>query len=305
VELLRWQWRLANRGVVTAVIDPKRGEMVSQAERVLSEAARGTKVEGHTVVVAAEKDGGGSERPPVEAVVTFDPRLPICILRVDGHEVTPSIWPVRERRAAPPPGRSSASWIVLVAIAVAVVGAGIYFVSRWQGAAARGGELGATHRARSGLFIAHFPEDLEAKAAVMPTGVDAIVLQDKAKSMVIVIAALPADPTLARDPWAIHQRLHDEALANLPSGVARFEASLRRDETCLGERGAAVAGSLKQTASTNARVWSCAFARGDSSYLVLTMVSESASNADQRRARAIVDATELTRLAELGTIPPH
>ena len=258
------------------------------------------------MVVTSETESGGSERPAIEAVVTFDPRQPICVLRVDGHEVAPSIWPVRERRTgAAPAGRSSAMGIVLVAMAVALVGAGVYFVSSRRPDAAAAGTLGATHRARSGLFIAHFPDELEAKTAVMPTGVDAVVLQDKARSMVIVIAALPPDPTLARDPWAIHQRLHEEALTNLPIGVGRFEGSLRRDETCLGERGAAVAGSLRQTASTNARVWSCAFAHRDSSYLVLTMVSESASNADQRLARAIVDATDLTRLAELGTIAPR
>jgi len=190
-------------------------------------------------------------------------------------------------------------------VAVAIVSAVVFLVARHQdGAAPIAGELAGLHRSPSGLFIAHFPGDFEAKAAVVPSGIDGIVLQEKSKSTAIVITAISADPALARDPWAVQQRLRDEALANLPKGAARFEESARRDETCFGAPGAAVIGQLKQTSATSARVWSCAFSRGASSYLVLTMVAESASTEDHKRARTIVDATELTRLGELGTLEP-
>ena len=38
----------------------------------------------------------------------------------------------------------------------------------------------------------------------------------------------------------LQQRLHGEAVANLPKGIARYEEGARREETCLGKPGAVV-----------------------------------------------------------------
>ena len=68
---LRWEWTLANGGRVAAEIDPKQGrELVLVSGRIASEAPRGTKIDGHSVVVAAQ---AGSRNPEsLTAVASFE-----------------------------------------------------------------------------------------------------------------------------------------------------------------------------------------------------------------------------------------
>jgi hypothetical protein len=306
VGLLRWEWTLANRGSVSAVVDTDLGvETVLQGERLLSEAQRGSRSEGHTVLVEAPRDPDRSERPPIEAVVTFDPLLPICILRVDGHDVAPSAWPVRQRVASPPPTSPPWGSYILGALFVVAAFVALYTaVTRIREASgAKLGPLDGTHRARNGLFIAHYPEDLSARPAVLPSDVGGIRLENKAKTTFVVLAAAPADFVGGQDPWALQKRLLDEALANVPKGHARYEEVSRNDETCVGERGAVVTGILSESGTTTARIWSCAFEHDGAGYLALTMVTEPTTAETTKAVRGIVDATELTHLAELGSAP--
>jgi hypothetical protein len=297
---------LANGGVVTAVIEGEGSvESISQGTRVLSRAPRGSRADGHTVVVTPEDRLDRSERPPIEAVVAFDPSAPICILRVEGQEVTPTAWPVRERRV-PPPAASRPWGMHLLALlgAAALVLTMLAFMWLRKGSPSEpDAKLVSTHRASNGLFVAHFPADLEARAPVLPTGVGGVVLEDKPKWISVVIAGFPLDATIARDPWAIQQLLRDEALVNVPKGAARFEEATRRDDTCLGERGAVVAGNLVQDSTRRGHIWSCAFIHDSTGYLTLFMLDERASSSEEHRVRTIIDATELTKLANLGGAP--
>jgi hypothetical protein len=305
VEHLRWQWTLANGGNVTAVIDAARGiEIVQQEARVLAEAPRGTRPEGHTVLISPKLNVDGSERPPVEAIVTFDPTRPICILRVDGHDVAPLSWPIRAKPAPPPPTRPSAIPFMLALAVATVLAIGWFYLRSSAGAGGSPlGRLRGTHRSNNGLFIAHFPEELDAKPAVLPNGVGGVLLVDKPKTSAIVLGATPSDPWTPHDAWALQQRLHDEALANLPKGKARFEESSRSEEICVGEHGAVVTGYLTEKSVRRAIVWSCAFERDGAGYIALYMLVEPAPSDGAARLRAIVDATELTHLAERGGAP--
>ena len=56
-------------------------------------------------------------------------------------------------------------------------------------------------------------------------------------------------------------------------------------------------------APTKARVWSCAFVNEDTGYFMLSMLAEPVEPADEGRAKSIFDATELTKLAEIGSMP--
>jgi len=301
---LRWQWTLANGGNVTAVIDlDAQSEVVSQGSKVLSRSARGAKPEGHTVVVEPEPQPGDSERPPMEAVVTFSPAAPICILRVDGHEVSPKVWPVRQRRVEPPKAQIPVGTYVLlgvVAIALVIGGLVVRSLRKDTPPPAADDRLTNIHRSANGLFVAHFPRDLEAKPAILPPGAGGVVLEDKAKATSIVIGALTLAESEPRDPWALQQRLRDEALANLSKGGARYEELARREETCVGEPGAVVAAQLVSRGTRTAKIWSCAFVHGTAGYIMLYMLAEPVDATDERRARSILEATELTRLADLG-----
>lgn len=303
--LLRWQWTLANGGIVVAVLDVERGvEAVWQGDRVLSERPRGALADGHAVVVAPAARPDGSVRPSVEAVVTFDPRAPICVLRVDGHEVAPSAWPVRARRTAPVrPARAWGAHLVTLVLLAALIAAGVFLVAmKGKPSTPEDPLLRGTHRAPSGLFIAHFPGELTPKDALLPSGVSGLVLEDAPVTLTLVLAAAPSAMGL-RDPWLLQQRLRDEALANVPKGLARFEETSRVEETCLGERGAVVTGQLAHGSVRRARVWSCAFVHDGAAYFMLYALEEPASAETERRARAILDATELTRLADVGPPP--
>lgn len=304
---LRWEWTLANGGTITADVDTDRQiETVLQGTRVLAEAPRGSALDGHTVLVEPRRAPDQSDRPPLEVVVTFDPTLPICILRLDGHDVAPSVWPVRKRPAPPPPARDWGKPIMLGLFVATLIVTGILLASRRSDAPSSkkiAGHLPGTFRAMNGLFIAHFPEELEAKLAMLPNGVAGVLLEDKEKSVSIVIAASPPDPNVLQEPWAIQQRLRDEALANVPKGIARFVEGGRRDDTCVGEHGALVTGNLMHKTSHRGRVWSCAFVREGAAYLALYSVAEPAAAGAEQSARAIIEATELTHLADIGTIP--
>ncbi|MBX3228037.1 MAG: hypothetical protein KIT84_27570 [Labilithrix sp.] len=302
---LRWQWKLANRGVVTAEIDRATSrESVQQDGRVLSECARGGKPDGHVVAVAPAIAAGLSERPPLEAVVSFDPTLAICVLRVDGHEVGPTAWPVKERKVVevkpPKPWGTYALFGVLLAGAAVLL---FFRLTRPPEPPPPDRSLHGTTRALNGLFIAHYPPEMEAKPAVFPASASGIAIEDKEQRLSIVLAAVPQDSAASHDAWGLQQRLRDEALANVPKGIARFEETARRDERCLGEPGAVVVGRLAHGSSRRARVWSCAFVHEGAGYFVLYSVAEPADDAAEKRARTILDSTELTRLADLGAPP--
>src|SRR5688572_15207228 len=88
----RWEWTLPDGVRIAATLDPdERVESVFVGERLVSQAPRGTKPAGH----ALEKPSG--------VVVRFQPGALICILRVDGEEVSPNVWPVRKRVGRPKP----------------------------------------------------------------------------------------------------------------------------------------------------------------------------------------------------------
>lgn len=302
---LRWQWTLSHGGGVAAEIDVEAGtETISQGSRVLSRCPRGGKPAGHSVLVAADRAPGRSERPPIEAVIVFEPLLPICVLRVDGDEVAPTLWPVRQRPARPAEERPWARY-VLGGLSVAALLTCVVVVRsrRCDAPSLADRDLGRVHRASSGLFVAHYPDDLVARVAILPGGVGGVVLEDETRTTNIVIAATTAGASGARDPWALQHLIRDEAIANLSKGVGKYEESGRRDETCLGTPGAVVTGRILANGDRHAKVWSCAFVRDDAGYFTLYMLPEPALGEDERRLRSILDATELTRLADLGPSP--
>ena len=301
---LRWLWTLANRGRVEATIDPAtKEEIVAQDGKVLSRSARGGKPDGHVVTVAAGVVEDGSERPPIEAVLTFAPSAPICILRVDGEEVAPSSWPTRERAAAPPPASPARPWLrwFLIAVGIALVVLAAVRLSRSQREPPpKSTALDVTYRAPSGLFVAHHPKDLEPRPAVLPASASGVVLEDRGKAMALVVIAAELDAAAPRDPWTLQQRFHAEALANLTGqvrGGATYDESGRRDETCHGKPGAVTTGALMLRDTKLARLRACAFVADDTGYLVLSSLSEPASKEDERLLHSIVDAVEPTHLA--------
>jgi hypothetical protein len=289
---LRWQWRLANGGRVTAVIEAG-VEVISQGERVLSRAARGSLPEGHRVLVTPDMQPGTSERPPIEAVVTFAQNAPVCVLRVDDQEIAPLAWPVRARVADPPP-KPRLGWLyalaglALLAILVTVVRSRSETPSTAPG-------LGRTYRCPNGLFVAHYPEDFDATVAVLPAAVSGVVLADKAKTSAILIATAPG----SRDPWSLQQRLHAEALANMPTDGTYAEVG-RGEGPCVGRPGAIVIGRILRGGKPTARIWTCAFANENAGYFAMTTLPEPVSDDVERGARVVVERTELTKLADLS-----
>jgi len=298
----RWEWRLPGGERVTATLDTTTGtEAVLVDGNLVSKAARGTKSEGHVVTVRR-----ASSEPVTEpAVVAFDPRLLICVLRVGREEITPDQWPRPQRgKGLGPPRRSSPLGIlVVVLLAAAVVGGGIAVAMRVRAWSREPGPLAGVHRADNGLFVAHFPASFQTRPAVLPPGVGGLVLEDRKRDEAIVIVSL-AFPEGLGDPWALQKRAHGEALANLPRGGGAHVETARSDGTCLGQPGAVVIGRVTSTRGTPAAVWSCAFFRGGDGYLVMYALDEAANAADAQRLRSIVDATELTRLANMSEAPP-
>jgi hypothetical protein len=284
----RWEWRLPGGERVAATLDRESGvESVLVGDRLASQCPRGAKPEGHLAL-------------PSKATVTFDPRVLVCVLRIDGEEIAPATWPVPERRAErAPPSRSLPSALVLV-VAALVVGVVALLVLRVTRVPARAsGEMTGVHRAESGLFVAHFPPAFAARPAVVPHGTSGLALVDDDHADAVVIVAV-ASPDATRDVWLLQKRFHGEALANVPRADGRYEELARRDDTCLGLAGAVVVGRITNRSGEPAHVWSCAVTRGDVGYLVMSSLRESASVDDERRVRRVVDATELTRLGEVG-----
>jgi hypothetical protein len=288
---LRWEWRLANGGRVRAVIEAG-VEIVSQRDRVLSTATRGSLPEGHRVLVTPDLQAGTSERPPVEAVITFAANAPICVLRVDEQEVAPLAWPKRARVADPPP-KPRLGW--LYAVAGLALLAALFSIVRSRSEAPPTIPLGRTYRSPNGLFVAHHPDDLEATPAVLPAFASGVVLADKAKTAAILFATAPG----LRDPWALQQRLHAEALANVPSDGTYAEIA-RRDGTCVGRPAAIVIGRIVRSGNPTARIWTCAFANEHAGYFAMTTLLEPVSDDVERGARVVVERTELTKLADLS-----
>jgi hypothetical protein len=292
----RWEWTLPGdaRAEVAAILDPITGiETVLVDGRVASSAARGAMPNGHVITLP------GAPEDAEKVVVSFDPRLVICILRVGREEVTPKRWPAPQRaKVAPPPRAPIAIRVAGAVLAVAVLGGGAAFVlatrttSRPPTALMTG-----VHRADNGLFVAHFPTHFMAHPALVP-GASGVVLEDRARSEAIVIVALAIGEGLD-EPWAIQQRIHDEALTNLPRGGGAHQETSRTDGTCLGQPGALVLGRVTASSGTRANLWSCAFRLGPAGYLVMYAVPENDTSGAAARLQSVVDSTELTRLGDL------
>lgn len=314
--LLRWRWTLANGGAVEASLDDAGAtEMVFQEGMVLSRAARHAKPQGHTVSVAPMRhEGHGSDRPPLEAILTFASHAPICVLRVDGHEVAPSLWPKRDRTSLPGisarparqhPAFAAGGLVARVALAgVGIVILAVAFIAiRAMGSGPPAPvKLGESLRALNGLFIAHFPEEMTQRMPTLPMGMFGVRLDDRTRRTAIVLAAGPRDVT-AGDRWALQQRLLPEILANLKKVDETFEETARREELCLGEPGAVIVGRLVEAGKPVARLWTCAILHDDAGYMLVSRIAEPVEKDEENSARRIVDATELTHLAELAPAP--
>jgi hypothetical protein len=304
--VLRWQWTLPNRGLVEAAIDTAvDGEIVTQGGAELSRSARGAKPDGHVVLVKPGPTAEGeSIRPSIEAVLTFAASAPICVLRVDGEEIAPTVWPSKDRTSPRDTRKAPIPWLRYGGMALGItmmVVAGLSIRAARKEPPPPSNALELTYRAPSGLFIAHYPADVEPRRPVLPSGVSGVVLEDRGKSTGLVVAALRLDPSASRDPWALQQRLFDDALANVNRNASKYEETGRRDDTCHGRPGAVVTGRLLLRELHLARIWSCTFVADDAGYLIITALAEPASRADEHRLRTIADAVEPTHLAEIGT----
>jgi hypothetical protein len=298
----RWEWMLPGSVPVAATLaSPEGVESVFVRGGLASQAARGAKPEGHLLTVARPSDDGENE--PLEVSVTFDPRHRICVLRVGGEEIAPQKWPLQERGTARPLPDRPFPWGILVVIGalVVVVGIGLVLLRSRPSSGSAAREMRGSYRAENGLFVARFPENMTAKPALTTSGMGGVVLADDARVNAIVIVAIPSEAM--RDPWLLHKRLHDEALANVPRGDGKYTETSRRDDTCLGQAGAVVIGRVTNPRGDPARVWSCAFSRGDNGYLVISSVAENAAADDEKQFRRIIDATELTQLGAIATPP--
>jgi hypothetical protein len=244
--------------------------------------------------------------PPSLATVTFDARVRVCVLRVDGEEIAPNVWPLPEQklRAAPTSPRTLPSWTALGLALLLAVAVGVFLV---RGRGARDGthpDMSGAYRAPDGRFVAHFPPGFTARPAALPGGASGVVLVDDERGDAVVIVAVSSASALATsDAWLLQKRLHDEALSNLPRADGAHDELGRRDETCLGQRGAVILGRVNDRRGQPARVWSCAVSSGDTGYLVMSSLHDKALPEEEKRLRRVVDATELTQLGELAAPP--
>jgi hypothetical protein len=290
----RWEWTLPGDTQVAATLDATSAvESVYVDGRLVSQAARGTKAEGHVF----PQPGAGADADKV--VVSFDPRLVICVLRVGREEVAPKRWPTPQPVKRAPPPRALPLGTIGVVLAVAALGGAAAYVlaTRGPGPVVRGPMTGV-HRADNGLFVAHFPTSFAARAALVPSGASGVVLEDRAHNEAIVIVGLTIGEGLD-DPWAIQKRLHGEALTNMPRGSGAHDETSRVDGTCLGQAGAVVLGRVTAANGSRASLWSCAFRRGPSGYLVMYSLPENDSTGGAARLQAVIDSTELTRLEDM------
>lgn len=286
----RWEWTLRDGVKIAATLDPdERLESVFVGGRLVSQAARGSKPEGHVV----EKPSG--------VVVRFQSGALICILRVDGEEVSPSVWPVRKRAGRPKPRIVALPLraIGIVVLAAAVAGGGFFvWSSRGSTSDAAAAALDSSFRAENGRFVAHHPKRMVTRRPQLPSGASGVVLVDAEHSESVVIVAYATGDAPA-EPWLVQKKLHAEALTNLPRSGPAYEETSRGDETCLGKAGAVVLGKARSPRGDAANVWSCGFAHDGAAYLVMYSVRADAPSENGRRLREIVEATELTHLAEL------
>ncbi len=286
----RWEWLLPDGRRVAATLEDDGREVVHLGERVASEGPRGAHAAGHVV-----------EASP-EIIVTFEPQVAVCVLRVDGHEIAPTTWPRSERsREASAPTQATRIPVGLVlALAMALVGTAAWGAWRALGAKGATSEVAASYRAPTGLFVAHHPSSFRTTVATAPNGGSAVLLTEAEREESVVIVATPLGD-MPRDPWVVQKRLFREALAALPRADSAFDETGRSDETCIGEKGAVVVGRIATARAASAKVWSCAFVKGDAAFVVGYALPEGAPKANEAALRAIVEATDTTKLADVGS----
>ena len=297
----RWEWTLPGDAQVAATLDPTSGtESVFLDGRLASRAARGEKPDGHVIALP------GAPPDADKVVVSFDPRLVICILRIGREEVSPKRWPEPQRgKLATPPPRTPIplGTIGALLVVVALVGGAAYVLATRNPSGAAHGPMTGVHRADNGLFVAHFPTTFAARPAVVPGGASGVVLEDRARNEAIVIVALTIGEGVD-DPWSLQKRVHGEALTNLPRGSGAHEETSRTDGTCLGQPGAIVLGRVTSTSGSRANLWSCAFRRGPAGYLVMYSVAENDSSGGAARLQGVISSTELTQLGDMTGARP-
>lgn len=295
----RWEWTLPGDARVAATVDPASGvESVFVDGRLVSSAARGTKPDGHVFPLPGAEEGAD------KVVVSFDPRLLICILRIGREEVTPTRWPdPKKANRAPPPRAIPFGTIGALLVGAAIIGGAVYAFATRTPTTTAPGPMTGVHRADNGLFVAHFPTTFAAHAALVPSGASGVVLEDRAHDEALVIVAVAVGEGL-RDPWALQKRLHGEALSNLPRGSGAHEETSRVDGTCLGQPGAIVLGRVTAASGSRANLWSCAFRRGSAGYLVMYSLAENDTSGGAARLQGVIDSTELTRLEDMSGARP-
>lgn len=285
----RWEWTLPDGVKVAATLDSAlRVESVFVGDRLASQATHGETRDGHVL------------DKPAGVVVKFQPGVLICILRVDGEEVSPNVWPVRKRAERPKPRVLSLPLrgVCIAIVALVLVGGGVWAWTNRSPAIERGPALGTTYRAENGRFVAHHPSRFVVRRAPLPAGTSGVVLVDAERDESIVIVAC-AGGDVPTDPWLAQKKLHPEAFVVVPKNGRLWEETSRNDETCVGKPGAVVGGKSTTARGEPALLWSCAFVHDGAAYLAMTSVRANASSEDARRLREIVEATELTHLAEL------
>lgn len=289
---LRWEWQLPGGPRVAATLDVAAAvESVFVGDRRVSRGTRGAAPGGHVVPDAGE----------LPVVVTFDANVPVCILRVDGMEISPASWPLPSRGKDRPPPRQPVSislglvWLVLAGLvaALAVFGVRALVSSRSEGTS-------ATLRAPNGLFVARFPPAFAARLGEAPPGTTVAILQAETSNDAIVLLAVPLEAG-SREPWSIHMKYYPEVLAALPRANGEYQELNRSDETSGGEAHAIVQGRLENAKGEPAKVWSSAFAHGNAGYVFAYEVREGASGEEEAALRRVVDATELSSLADISS----
>lgn len=290
----RWEWTLPGDMHVAATLDAAAAvESVYVDGRLVSQAPRGSKAEGH-VFPQPNADAGADK-----IAVTFDPRLVICVLRVGREEVAPKRWPTPQPVKRAPPPRALPLGTIGAVLVVAALGGGAAYVLATRGPApVTRGPMTGVHRADNGLFVAHFPPSFTARAAVVPSGANGVILEDRARNEAIVIVASAVGEGTS-EPWAIQKRLYGEALTNMPRGSGAHDETSRSDGTCLGQAGAIVLGRVTAANGSRANLWSCAFVRGAAGYLVMYALPENDTTGGAARLQAVIDSTELTRLEDM------
>lgn len=301
----RWEWTLAGGKQVAATIEGN-VESVFFGGVLASRADRGSKPDGHVLELPRDPDDDPGD-PPHRVTVTFDPRAPICVLTLDGLEVSPVLWPSAKKKRAlapppPPPPAFPTKIIAALAIAIAISAAVILFFRMRSEKTADDESMSGIYRAPNGRFVAHHPAGFGTRAAVAPRAMSGVVLEDRTRGDAVVVFAAPADET-QRDVWAMHKRLYGEAIANLPRANADHVETSREEGTCFGSSAAVTEARVTNARGESARVRACAFASKGSAYLVGYMIREAAKADEEKRLARVADATELTELSDISDQP--